>query len=191
MVVNDDNPKRDPYSAEVPLEGRRAAHSCSVWLLVAAGLFAVAIAGIMMIRRGSLEPVTRSKFDAARQRWSEAELVNYNMEIVVSGRQPATYYVEVRDGETTTAHRNGQPLKRTPSTWTVPGMFYTVSQDVQNLEKVAAGKADATTPHLTLRAHFHERFGYPERYLRLERVKQGASPEVSWVVTKFESVETK
>ena len=68
-------------------------------------------------------------------------------------------------------------------------MFYTVSQDVQNMEKVAAGRADETTPYLTLRAHFHKRFGYPERYLRLERVKRGASPEVSWVVTKFESVE--
>lgn len=189
MVVDDDIPKRDPDAAENPGVDRRLVRSRGVLLLlVVAVLFVVVLGGFTLFRRGSLESVTRANFDAARQRWRDAGLVNYNMEIKVSGRQPATYYVEVRDGEATTAHRNGQPLKRTPSTWTVPGMFYTMSQDVQNLEKVAAGKADETTPHLTLRAHFHERYGYPERYLRLERVKRGASPEVSWVVTKFESI---
>ena len=188
MAVDDNIPKRDPHEAETPSDDRRFAHSRVMLLIVLGLLLAIAVGGFSLMRRGSLQSVTRESFDAARQRWRQAGLSNYNMEIKVNGRQPATYYVEVRDGETTAAHRNGQPLKRTPSTWTVPGMFYTLSQDVQNVEKVAAGQADESTPHLLLRAQFHSQFGYPERYLRSERVKQGAGPEVSWVVSKFESV---
>ena len=108
-------------------------------------------------------------------------------EIQVRGNQPATYYVEVRGGDARLALRNGKPLtqRRTFSTWSVPGMFATMSRDVDALERRAAGQADASTPDLNLRATFGPRYGYPARYRRLQ---YRSSVEVEWEVTRFEVV---
>jgi hypothetical protein len=123
----------------------------------------------------------------ARQRWEANAPPNYDIEVVVRGSQPATYAVEVRDGRPEVALRNGQPLlqRRTFSTWSVPGMFSTMSRDVEVVERFEQGNASPSAPRLALRAEFDERFGYPTRYRRIE---WGSPVEVSWEVTKFEVI---
>ncbi len=134
-----------------------------------------------------LPALTAARFTAAREKWQQLAPPSYDIEIVVSGRQPATYRVETRDNAVVKALRNGQPLtnRRTFETWSVPGMFNTIAKDVENLERVASGRADATTPRLLLRAIFNRHYAYPERYLRIEMVERGENPQVSWQVTEF------
>lgn len=162
----------------------------TAWLVLAVvgggtlGL-AVILGTLLRKQAAPLPSLTPAQFAAAQQRWEEHGLANYDAEISVTGRQTAVYRVEVRDGEPRLAQRNGQPLKqrRTFDTWSVPGMFETMAADVDSVEKVAAGKADASTVHLVLRAEFDPKLGYPVRYHRLEKRKQSADYEVTWRVT--------
>ena len=139
----------------------------------------------MRLNRHSPEEFSIEQFDEAQHRWNQSGPDNYDIEVQVTGRQAATYRVAVRKGEVISAQRNGQPLKqlRTLGTWSVPGMFGTISKDVENLEKTAHNLADDTTPQLSLSADFHPHYGYPEHYLRLEW--GSANSKVSWKVIEF------
>jgi hypothetical protein len=157
---------------------------------VAAGLALglLAMIGIAIATRGKISPrLTPEIFQAAMAQWKQEGSQDYNIEVQVRGNQPATYYVEVRGGDARLALRNGKPLtqRRTFSTWSVPGMFATMSRDVDALERRAAGQADASTPDLNLRATFDPHYGYPARYRRLQ---YRSSVEVEWEVTRFEVV---
>lgn len=162
----------------------------TAWLVLAGaggGVFALTLVLVAFLAKRSapLPPLTTEAFAAAQRRWEERGLASYDAQISVTGRQNAVYRVEVRGGEASVALRNGQPLKqqRTFDTWSVPGMFSTLAADVQSVETVAAGKADAGTPQLVLRAEFDPEWGYPIRYHRLEKRKQSADYEVTWKVT--------
>lgn len=151
------------------------------------GLFVIFVWAIL--NRGTVSPkLTPEIFEAAQAKWKREQPQNYNIEIQVNGTQPATYYVEVRGGVAQLALRNGQPLRqmRTFSTWSVPGMFATMSRDVDALELRAAGRGDKFTPDLNLRATFDPRYGYPARYRRLQ---YQSSVEVEWEVTRFEGLD--
>jgi hypothetical protein len=156
--------------------------------------------------RDPLPPQTARDFAEAQQRWREHGPRDYDIEVEVSGPQPAVYRVEVRGGEPVAAFRNGRPLtqKRTWSTWSVPGMFDTQAGDFRHVARIEAGTADETTPRLSLYGVFHPQYGYPQRYRRImlgqgqeesmaHRVSQGrargagdsAAMEVSWDVREF------
>lgn len=142
----------------------------------------------MMSSDAALPELHRKEWLEARRRWETAALHDYDIKVSVSGRQAATYAVQVRDGEVVGATRNSEPLpqQRTWSTWTVEGMFETISRDLDSVEKHLEGRADASTPQLQLRALFHSELGYPQQYLRTEMVRFGANVEVSWEVVKFD-----
>jgi hypothetical protein len=107
--------------------------------------------------------------------------------VSVTGRQAATYAVQVRDGLVVRATRDDVPLpqQRTWSTWSVEGMFETIARDLESVEKHATGQADSSTPQVQLRATFDERLGYPQRYLRTEFIRFAPNREVSWTVVSF------
>src|SRR4051812_47407983 len=54
----------------------------------------------------SLSP---EQFYTAHENWKAHKIPSYDIEVRVAGPQPATYRVEVRDGEAIAAWRNGQP----------------------------------------------------------------------------------
>ena len=152
------------------------------------GLGLLAMFVLAVVNRGPVSPhLTPELFEAAKAKWKREQPQDYNIEIQVRGSQPATYYVEVRGGVALLALRNGNPLRqmRTFSTWSVPGMFATMSRDVDALELRAAGQGDKFTPDLNLRATFDPHYGYPARYRRLQ---YQSSVEVEWKVTRFELV---
>ena len=168
-----------PSIAEGPHEFRlsmRAIIVITVVGVVLATLFAVA-----WFRRGGLPPVDASALAQAQTRWEANAPSDYSIEVQVTGRQGATYFVEVRDGDVIRATRNGQPLtqQRTLGTWSVPGMFETIAADVDHLEKIRRGVTNGPASWLTLRARFHPRYGYPEHYIRLENSGQSAATEVA------------
>lgn len=174
-----------PSLAEGPQEIRLSVRAIVVMTVVGvalATLFAVA-----WLRRGSLPAVDDAALAQAQTRWEANAPSDYSIEVQVTGRQGATYFVEVRDGDVVRAARNGQPLKqqRTLGTWSVPGMFETIAADVEHLEKIRRGIANGPASWLTLRARFHPRYGYPERYIRLENSGQSTATEVAWSVIGF------
>jgi hypothetical protein len=153
----------------------------------AAGIGLGIIPALYLLRQANRDPtptLTPELFHAAHERWKAIAPLNYNIEIHVTGSQPATYSVEVRGGEPQAAWRNGEPLttRRTFGTWSVPGMFSTISRDIEAIERHAAGKADRFTPRLTLRAQFDPTHHYPKRY---RRIQQWSTVEVAWEVTEF------
>jgi hypothetical protein len=144
---------------------------------------------LRVANRDPTPALTPDLFHAAHERWQTSAPPNYDIEIRVSGPQPATYRAEVRGGQAQAAWRNGQPLttRRTFGTWSVPGMFSTMSRDVEQLEREAAGKADPRLPGLILRAKFDEKYSYPARYSRIEwGSRKGTTAQgVTWEVTEF------
>lgn len=156
-----------------------------------AGVALAIIPALYLLRQATRDPtpaLTPELFYAARDRWKAAAPPDYDIEVRVTGSQPATYRALVRGGEAQAAWRNGAPLttRRTFGTWSVPGMFSTISRDIESLERHAAGKADRFTPRLMLRAEFDPRFHYPRRY---RRIQQWSTVEVAWEVAEFRVVE--
>jgi len=127
-----------------------------------------------------LPDLTPARFQAAWDRWETHGPADYDIEVVVSGRQPATYRVQVRDAETVSATRDDYPLKgqRTIGTWSVPGMFNTIETDLNQLDhdEVATG---SDRPPLILDCQFDAEYGYPTRYRRIEI---GSRIQVEWRV---------
>ena len=152
-----------------------------------AGLL-VALGALVLLRREPLPPLDPDLLAAARRRWEQNRPPDYDLEVRVSGRQPADYRVEVRDGRVVVALRNGRPLRseRTFDTWSVPGMFNTLASDLAHAARWEAGQAEAGVPQLDLRCQFDPQYGYPARYHRTELVRFGANPSVLWEVTRFD-----
>ncbi len=121
---------------------------------------------ILWLRRDGVPSFSRADFDRAWDRWQSMEPSAYRITIRVVGPQPATYAVEVRDGEVRRATRNGNPLtqQRTMGTWSVPGMFDTMEYDLNSVH--ATGDEPVGSTALSLRADFEPTYGYPRRYLR-------------------------
>jgi hypothetical protein len=144
------------------------------------------LAVLAFVGRDPTPPLSAEQFAAARALWEESGPANYDLEVRVQGRQAASYRVEVRGGQPQAAWRNGRPLtsRRTFGTWSVPGMFSTMSRDLETLERAAQ---EGRPPPLILRAAFDPQYGYPARYRRIDRGSpQGAdSVAVIWDVTEF------
>jgi hypothetical protein len=168
---------------------RQRSLGCTFMLWLGAGLFLGAIATLVFLRWKYADPlpeISPADFYAARDRWQKNGPASYDIEVRVTGSRGALHRVEVREGQAIAAWINGRPhsQQRTYSTWSVPGMFGTIGRDIDHLERRAAGKADQSTPRLTLRAEFDAQTGYPARYRRIE---WGSPVEVSWEVVKFEA----
>jgi len=161
--------------------------------LLFAACVTLLLGGVVLItigwwRGGQLMPIGRDELDAARARWAQVALSDYDLETEVSGRQGATYRTCVRGGRVIRASRDGQPLSgsRTLGTWSVPGMFLTIERDVENVERAGRGQVDPQIAGLELRGQFDPRTGLPRRYFRTQRGGRGEAGAVSWRVTVFE-----
>lgn len=147
----------------------------------------VSLIWLVRARFGDPTPeITGEGFSSARDKWREASLENYDIEIEVNNAgRIETYHVRVRQGFAESAERNGAPLsnRRTFETWSVPGMFGTVDSDWQNIEKHLSHTADANTLQLTVKAEFDPKWGYPAKYRRIE---WGSMREISWRVKRFD-----
>lgn len=162
------------------------------WSLV--GVLIGLILVVVALRHYSYDPtpeLTPHSFAAALERWQSREISDYDAEIRVTGPQPATYRVQVRGGEAQAAWRNGSPLRtrRTFGTWSVPGMFSTISRDLAALELAAR---EGRPPPLIVRARFQDQWGYPERYQRIDNGSRrgGDSSTVTWDVLHFQVIGT-
>ena len=157
------------------------------------GLALGGVVGLFILRQANYDPtptLTPPLFEAAHERWKAVAPRNYDVEVRVTGPQAAVYRAEVRDGEPMAAWRNGQPLtsRRTFGTWSVVGMFATISRDIEALERAAASGAQLP---LILRADFDTQYSYPARYRRIDNGSRKGSDAiaVTWDVVEFQIIE--
>lgn len=161
------------------------------WVGLCAGF--VLTCGVLIfwrfVRDRQLQPLTRSNYTEALQRWQKNGPASYELEVETTGRQASVYRVVVRQGETELVTRNGVPLPqhRTWFTWTVPGMFETIERDLENVEKAQRGEPGAVGP--TVLVFFDPHYGYPARYLRVESLQAASNPEVTWRVRTFQPLD--
>lgn len=127
--------------------------------------------------------LTSERLAEAQARWQKAQWKNYRVEVDVQSRQREQYAVEVRNGEPRQAWRNGRALTQTRvfDTWSVPGMFTTLADDLDVAHR-GGDKANAGA-QLHLRCTFDVATGAPLRYRRIE---WGNNFEILWQITKLE-----
>ncbi len=151
---------------------------------IGAGTILGLILVLLLMRWLGADPTPQLSFDdylRALQRWDDEAPANYDVAIDVRGSQPASYFVQVRNGEARAAFRNGKylPHLRSHSTWSIDGMFATLAEDVARLEE--AQRQRQSMPFL-LRVKFDSQYGFPAHYRRLEYT----SPvQVEWDVQRF------
>lgn len=149
---------------------------------------ALAVAGVALALQyfvaERLPELTEAKLESAMQRWQQNGPANYKMEIELRGAQPGQVHVEVEDKSVTMETRNGRtPGRWTWDTWSVPGMFDTLTQDLQIAADPEQQIDAAKGTKWRLRCEFDAKYGYPLQYHRLVT----GGPEVFWRVTKFEA----
>jgi hypothetical protein len=161
-----------------------------MWMI--GGMVVGAVGTLIVMRIVNYDPtpaLTPPLFDAAHERWKASAPPDYDIEIRVRGPQSAVYRVEVRRGQPQAAWRNGYPLKqrRTFGTWSVPGMFSTMSRDVEAVQRRLEGRHAVNETELILRASFHPKYNYPTRYQRIEWGSRRGSDAVTvtWDVVEF------
>jgi len=137
------------------------------------------VAGVLAIRSVRLPRLTRTEFDAAKAIWDSKVPDNYDVTVKVTGMQPGTYEVSVENRVAVAAKFDGRQLNRprTFGTWSVSGMFSTLSSDLETNDK---------HNYLMLGAEFDPQYGYPHRYERIE-MRTGAHDALQWEVTRFEA----
>jgi hypothetical protein len=155
-------------------------------IVFALASIALAIAGVALALQyfvaERLPELTESKLKSAMDRWQKSGPASYDLDVELRGAQPGQVHVEVRQREVENETRDGRtPGRWTWDTWSVPGLFDTLSQDLQTAEDPEGQAAQGTK--WRLRCEFDSQFGYPKQYHRLVT----GGPEVFWQVTNFES----
>jgi len=178
MSTNDDYAVADS-------SGRRRMPLRSIAFVVISA--AAAVAGVLLALNyfvaERLPALTAAALDAASAKWDASGPASYDMDIELRGARPGTVHVEVRDQQVTSETRDGlEPGKWTWDTWSVPGMFDTLSQDLETSEDPEQTIQAAAGTTWRLRCEFDEKNGLPRKYDRF--VTNG--PEVSWQVTIFQ-----
>jgi hypothetical protein len=148
----------------------------------------LAIVGVALAvrARDTLPPLTADGLAAAERHWEEHARNNYDLDVEISGRQSGQIHIEVRLGRATKVTRNGvSPQRRTWDTWTVPGMFDTLGQEL-DLAAQPDGAFGQPGARAVMRVSFDTELGLPRRY---ERFVLGTPLEVRWEVTRFQTLE--
>lgn len=130
-----------------------------------------------------LPELTEDKLRAAIASWQKAGPQSYDMDIELRGARPGQVHVEVRNKEVELETRDGRtPGRWTWDTWSVPGLFDTLSQDL-DIARDPEGQIQAAQGTTWFpRCEFDPKFGYPAVYHRLV----SGGPEVYWRVTAFQ-----
>ena len=154
------------------------------WLSVAAILVIAAVLVIALRPPG--EPLTLEKLKAAEKIWRAHKLMNYDMEVEVSGAQQGVHAIRVRGGKVVEMTTGGAKVSSNVwKYWTVQGMFGFLAEELENriTPRRAFGVDDPS--QVVLRVHFDTELGYPRRFLRHVR---GGGAEILWVVRTFRRV---
>jgi Family of unknown function (DUF6174) len=150
-----------------------------------------ALAGSLWLLRmfigDATPPLSPEALEAAEKLWESQHIENYRVTVQVQADRLSTYSVEVKQGRPTQVLLNNTALTdaRIFDTWTLPGMFNTIAEDLTHVNAQQSGKAEANVPRLRLWCLFDQQNGLPLKYRRLDWQK---GIDVTWSITKFEIV---
>jgi hypothetical protein len=175
----------DHPSSPASLRGPRAS---SLVLGMAAGVgigLLILLVWVLVMARESMPPLTSESLEAAMARWEAEGPENYDLEMMLRGREHGTIQLEVRGGEPTAMRRNGVvPQRRTWEYWTIPEQFAMIERELTGDPRQLFGVANRS--QVILHAEFDPQLGYPRRY---RRQVLGADQEIHWEIVKFQAVE--
>lgn len=176
-----------PRGAPAPARrSRRLSTLVGEGLIIVIVGFAGVVLAIMFLMREDLPTLTAAELESAERRWREAGIDDYDLDVKVSGRQPSNYHVEVRGGEPVALTRNGvAPRRGMWDVWTVPGMFDTLHQELDQAEQPGGPFGSPPGTKVIERARFDRRYGYAARY---HRAVLGTPLEVEWEIVQFRAV---
>jgi len=121
------------------------------------------------------EPLTAERLAAAEALWNEKGPKSYALDVDV---RDAHHHIEVKDGKAVSMTTDGREVaERLWSTWTVEGMFKSLSEELSNLRHPEATFGVTDPGEVTLRAEFDRTNGYPVTFLRHV---QGQTRSVEW-----------
>lgn len=178
-------PAQPDKQASGPPAARRSRSGPLMMGVVCGSLLTVAaLASLLLATRNRTPPLTDETLQAAIARWDGRGLQNYDLDIELSGSRPGTIHAEVRDNHVTLMTRDGvKPRqKRTWAVWSVPGMFDTLQQELDNARRPADAFQSKEASQMVMWAEFDREWGYPRQF---DRVVLGADFEVHWTVTRF------
>lgn len=158
--------RRVPPPRPAPRLGRlRRRH---LWAIIALLVAVASVAAVLWIRN-PLSELSEADLRAARLRWREAGIDDYDLRlaVAVSGTEPSEYLVKVRDGRVSELSRNGQPAaSHSARDFTVEGLFDTLARELEMKQSAGEGFGGAAAGVL-LRVRFDERLGFVRHYVRV------------------------
>jgi len=176
-------PMRGPAEGSVDSKVRLSPRKIAFVLGSAALAVACVVLALQYFVAERLPILSEAILQAASERWQKNGPASYDLDLELGGAQPGSVHVEVRNKAVTLETRDGRtPGRWTWDTWSVPGLFDTLSQDLQIAEDPEQQIQAAPGTKWRLRCEFDPQYGYPLQYHRLVT----GGPEVFWRVTKFQ-----
>lgn len=162
---------------------RRFRRLLLIWLLAFGAGLATLILVLEMFVARRIPDLTLDRLETARLQWERAGPASYDLDLEIMGERPGPVRVEVRNGEVANVTINGRsPSPWTRETWTVPGQFNTLEQELLLAEDPVHQMEATVSTKLRLRCAFDEQYGFPREY---QRTVYGGGPDVYWRVTGF------
>jgi len=129
-------------------------------LIIAASAFSLGLLAALLYLREPTVPLNKKSLVQARARWQNASIRSYDARYKMHG---TLYEVRVRNGLVEDIMVNG----RTPSiaqvgAYSMEGLFETLETELENI----TDEAGPFGANVVARVHFHDRLGYPQRYIR-------------------------
>jgi|GEM_PF-2720325 len=144
-------------------------------ILLAAVAFVIGLGAFLWAVREPTEPLTADGLAAARDKWRQASIVDYDIRYRMHGSE---YAVRARGGAVVEALVNGKPAMSSDLyNYGVEGLFEVLELELENLND-PNGPFASQAQNIIVRVRFNESFGYIERYLRSGGMGRGAGIEL-------------
>ena len=120
-----------------------------------------------MLMGTRMQSVTTEQLEAARRRWQQAQITDYDMELEVSGAQSGRYDIAVRQGKLQRMVRDGHPASPIQGKyWTVKGLFRTIELELQWQQPPVSTGTPPPGNTMVLLARFDSKLGLVREYSR-------------------------
>ena len=118
--------------------------------------------------------LTQEQLDAAKTRWQESKIANYNMVFkkrLLNDEDWTTFHVKVRDSKVQEVLMNGKPLAPETDGNPDPLPYHGMDAQFHYLEKFLKLDQEAKAPKVYFVADFDQKTGAIIRYTRYDRSK--------------------
>lgn len=142
------------------------------------------VAYLKITSREQPPELTEERLQIALQRWGKYGPADYQMTVVVTNPEPATYTVTVRNGDVENLERSDgfSPRRHVWDSWSVAALLDIIRTECQEPESVFRGQPNA---EIVQQVEFDPELGYPKRY---RRILLGGNSHVDWEITEFKTL---